>query len=195
MPVTTIQTAQIRDTSVTEAKLSLSDVTTGDVTTSRHGFVPKAPNDSNQFLNGLGQWSTTSAGALNPSPGNNQFSGPSATFTAATALAQWDVCYITSASKMAKASAVTISTAYPMAICTNAIAQDSSTTFALCGAFVQNNAWTWTPGGVLYLSASTAGAMTQVAPSSSGQCVVIVGIALNATTIMFEPQLVIVELV
>ena len=39
---------------VTETQLSLSDVTTGDVNTSRHGFVPKAPNDQTKYLRGDG---------------------------------------------------------------------------------------------------------------------------------------------
>lgn len=46
---------------ITEAMLSLSDVTTYDVSTSRHGFVPKAPNDSTKFLNGLGQFAVPAA--------------------------------------------------------------------------------------------------------------------------------------
>lgn len=42
---------------VTEAKQSLSDVTTGNVSTSAHGYAPKAPNDANQYLDGTGNWS------------------------------------------------------------------------------------------------------------------------------------------
>lgn len=42
---------------VTEAKQTLADNTTNNVDTSRHGYVPKAPNDASQFLNGLGNWS------------------------------------------------------------------------------------------------------------------------------------------
>lgn len=39
-----------------ESALSLSDVTTGNVSTSKHGFVPKAPNDTSKFLRGDGSW-------------------------------------------------------------------------------------------------------------------------------------------
>jgi hypothetical protein len=42
--------------SVTEAQISLSDVTTDDVNNVRHGFAPKSPGDINKFL----------AGATNP---------------------------------------------------------------------------------------------------------------------------------
>jgi len=39
-----------------ESALSLSDVTTGNVSTSKHGFVPKAPDDTGKFLRGDGTW-------------------------------------------------------------------------------------------------------------------------------------------
>lgn len=44
-----------------ESALSLSDVTTGNVSTSKHGFVPKAPNDTGKFLRGDGTWNVPSA--------------------------------------------------------------------------------------------------------------------------------------
>ncbi len=37
---------------VTESDLSLSDVTTDDVTSTKHGFAPKSPADATKFLNG-----------------------------------------------------------------------------------------------------------------------------------------------
>ncbi|MFA5423582.1 MAG: hypothetical protein WC374_06950 [Phycisphaerae bacterium] len=43
---------------VPEAGLSLSDVTTGDVSVTEHGFAPKAPNDATKFLDGTGAWDT-----------------------------------------------------------------------------------------------------------------------------------------
>jgi microcystin-dependent protein len=48
---------------VREADLSLSDNTTGNVSTTRHGLVPKAPNDSTKFLDGTGAYSTPSTGS------------------------------------------------------------------------------------------------------------------------------------
>lgn len=47
---------------VTDALLSTSDITTNDVSTTKHGFAPKAPNDSTKFLNGLGAWSVPAGG-------------------------------------------------------------------------------------------------------------------------------------
>lgn len=40
--------------SITESELSLSDVTTGNVTSAAHGFAPKSPANVNLFLNGGG---------------------------------------------------------------------------------------------------------------------------------------------
>jgi len=54
-------TAEVKDASITETKLSLSDVTTLDVSTTKHGFVPKAPNNTSQFLRGDGTWGTPTA--------------------------------------------------------------------------------------------------------------------------------------
>lgn len=53
----------------TEANLSLSDITTNDVTSSAHGLVPKSPGDATKFLNGAATpaWAVPaggSAGAL-----------------------------------------------------------------------------------------------------------------------------------
>lgn len=47
---------------ITESDLSLSNVTTADVSTTRHGFAPKAPNDATKFLNGVGAYSTPAGG-------------------------------------------------------------------------------------------------------------------------------------
>ena len=46
---------------VKDEDLSLSDVTTGNVSTTAHGFVPKAPNSTSQFLRGDATWATISA--------------------------------------------------------------------------------------------------------------------------------------
>ena len=47
-----------RTYTVTDANLSTSDVTTNNVSTSKHGFTPKAPNDSKKYLDGTGAWTS-----------------------------------------------------------------------------------------------------------------------------------------
>jgi hypothetical protein len=42
---------------LTDAQLSTSDITTNNVSTSKHGFAPKAPNDATKYLDGTGTYS------------------------------------------------------------------------------------------------------------------------------------------
>src|SRR5581483_10282791 len=49
----------------TEADLSMSDITTNNVSILQHGFAPKAPNDAKQFLDGTGSWATNLSGGSN----------------------------------------------------------------------------------------------------------------------------------
>ena len=48
---------------VKDSDLSLSDITTNDVSTSKHGFAPKAPNDTAKFLRGDGTWAVPAGGS------------------------------------------------------------------------------------------------------------------------------------
>ena len=47
---------------VTDANLTTTDITTNDVSTAKHGFAPKAPNDATKYLDGTGAWSTPAGG-------------------------------------------------------------------------------------------------------------------------------------
>ena len=42
---------------VDDDQITLTDVTTNDVSTSAHGFAPKAPDDAAKKLDGTGAWS------------------------------------------------------------------------------------------------------------------------------------------
>jgi hypothetical protein len=53
----------IEDATVTEAKLSISDNTTGNVSPSAHGFAPKGDGDTAKFLNANGAYSTPAGGS------------------------------------------------------------------------------------------------------------------------------------
>jgi hypothetical protein len=48
---------------VTDANMTTSDITTNDVSTSKHGFAPKAPNDTAKFLRGDGTWAVPASGS------------------------------------------------------------------------------------------------------------------------------------
>ena len=46
---------------ITEAYITLADNTTNDVSITKHGFVPKAPNLTTQYLRGDGTWQNVAA--------------------------------------------------------------------------------------------------------------------------------------
>jgi hypothetical protein len=64
----------------------------------------------------------------------------------------------------------------------------------LKAGYFRDDSWTWTPGGLLYLSPTTAGLLTQTRPSSAGHQVQIVGYAISATVIYFNPDYTFVEI-
>lgn len=55
-------TLEVKDGGVSEAKITLSDVTTLNVSSSAHGLVPKAPAVATEYLDGTGGWSTPAGG-------------------------------------------------------------------------------------------------------------------------------------
>jgi hypothetical protein len=52
--------ANPHDTS--DANLDVTDITTNDVSTSAHGFAPKAPNDGTKYLDGQGNYTVPAGG-------------------------------------------------------------------------------------------------------------------------------------
>ena len=52
-------------TGLTEAGQTLADNTTNDVSTTKHGYAPKAPNDATKFLDGTGAYTVPSGGSSN----------------------------------------------------------------------------------------------------------------------------------
>lgn len=70
---------------LTEGRLSLSDVTTANATTGRHGFLPKLSGSAAQFLDGSGAWSTPAGGSPGGASGNLQYNA-AGSFGGATGL-------------------------------------------------------------------------------------------------------------
>lgn len=52
------------DQIISDATITTTDITTNDVSITKHGFAPKAPNDATQYLNGVGAYSTPSFGTF-----------------------------------------------------------------------------------------------------------------------------------
>jgi len=117
--------------------------------------------------------------------------GTKCSFTAGEALVFGDVCYIKSDGKLWKADADAESTSYAVAMSLATISADASGEVLLFG-IVRDDSWAWTVGSPIYLS-TTAGSLTQTAPSGSGDIVQIMGVATHADRMYFKPELVQVE--
>lgn len=66
-----------------------------------------------------------------------------------------------------------------------AATSDNTAITVLTQGTVRNDTWNWTVGGTLYLS-TTAGGLTQTAPSTSGNAVQVVGFAISADIAYFN---------
>jgi hypothetical protein len=73
-----------------------------------------------------------------------------------------------------------------------AVETGTGTKKVLHEGYIRNDAWNWTPGAPLYVS-TTQGTLTETAPSGSGDQVQVVGIAVSADIIYFNPSFVLVE--
>jgi len=93
------------------------------------------------------------------------------------------------------ADADAIATSKVVGMCADATISASATGDYLLYGVARDDTWTWTVGGFVYLSltGTTTNTLTQVAPSATDDCIVIVGVATHADRMFFNPQLVIVE--
>ena len=106
--------------SMSEAQLTFTDITTGNVNTSNHGFVPKATNTGTQFLRDDGTWAAPTGGAgdmvlatsqtvtgaksfnqntllLNGTTGSTWLNGPAAGTSTTITLPAWTGTVVTAA--------------------------------------------------------------------------------------------------
>ena len=103
---------------------------------------------------------------------------------AGATIAQWEPVYIGGSSTWLLADANGSGT-YPARGLATAAYVDTNPAVILTQGTVRNDAWNWTIGGTIYLS-GTAGALTQTAPSTSGDKVQAVGYALTADIAYFD---------
>lgn len=126
---------------------------------------------------------------IDPTPSSDHTAnGLKTTLTAGTALVFGDACYIGADSKMEKCDADAEATSRCVALCLETIAENATGTFLIFCGFARDDTWNWTIGGGVYLS-TTAGALTQTAPSGTDDCIVIVGVALTADILYFNPSI------
>lgn len=112
--------------------------------------------------------------------------------TAGESLVLGDAVYMKSDGKAWKADADGTATMPVMALAAETIAADAAGKFLLSG-FLYLAAWDWTIGGIIYASV-TPGALSQTAPVGSGDQVQVVGVAITADIIHFNPSFELVEI-
>jgi len=137
---------------------------------------------------------TVTANHTLATPADHAYSGISATYTAGEALTMGDLVYYKSDGKVYKAKGDATSTMPCMGLATTDIAINTSVVILLKGYFQDASLYNFTVGGqasaaagLIYVSAATAGLATQTIPSASTNIVQIVGQALTADIIYFDP--------
>ena len=97
---------------------------------------------------------------------------------------QWDAVYLNGSSQWVKADANGSGT-YPARGLATATASTGNAVIIITAGTVRHDAWSWTPGGTIYLS-TTAGGLTQTAPSATDDKIQVIGHALDADTIAVD---------
>jgi len=115
------------------------------------------------------------------------------TVTAGENLVFGNLVYLKSDGKFWKALGDNVATTPCIGVATASISTNSTGDILLFGV-IKNTSWNWTIGGAIYLSVSTGGAMTQTKPSVAGNQLQFIGTALTATSILFNPNVIIIEL-
>ncbi len=130
---------------------------------------------------------------LDPVPdSDHDYDGNVVSLTVGENVALPDVLYMKSDGKLWKADADAAATMPGFFIAVATISADASGDIMVLGWPLRDDTWTWTVGGLIYVSA-TAGAMTQTAPAGVGDQVQVIGIATHADRMIVFPSPVLVE--
>lgn len=105
---------------------------------------------------------------------------------AGATIAQWEAAYLDGSGTWQLADANGTNT-YPARGLATAAYVNTNAAVVLDDGVARNDAWAWTIGGTIYLS-TTAGGLTQTAPSTSGDKVQIMGYALSADSMRVKPE-------
>jgi len=74
-----------------------------------------------------------------------------------------------------------------------ALSAGAGTNLVLVDGYVCNTNWSFTPGGLIYVS-TNEGVVTASVPTASGDFIQVIGYATTADTIHFSPNLILIEL-
>jgi len=124
-------------------------------------------------------------------------SGQRAVFTANENQAFGDPVRIGTSSEAYLADASVIATARVIAMCCDAtISADASGNYLMSG-FIRQNTWAWSAPGVpiyLTITGTTTNCLSESVPTETSECVVLIGHAITADSMWFNPNNSIVEL-
>jgi hypothetical protein len=140
-----------------------------------------------------GQGNTGIAGPTGPTGPQSFNSGLSAgttsgnviSLTTDVTVALGDIVYIKSNGNLDKANA-TDNTKLAFGLSTGSILSSSAGNILVQGIYRASSSQSWTIGGLIYL-ATSAGTMTQTQPSATNNVIQVLGIALAADTMFFDP--------
>lgn len=123
-------------------------------------------------------------------PEDHTYTGLVREATAGEILAFGDLCYVKSDGKLWKAKADAAATMPATAVALEALAADATGKFMIYWGFIRDDSWTFTVGAPVYVSAATAGALTQTIPNAAGQIAQVIGIPRAANELTFRPDVV-----
>jgi hypothetical protein len=161
-----------------------------------NGTTGKLLKDSGATLDDAGNLDVASVSADSADVGvvnftaalatDNTYSGLSIVgINGGATMAQWDVVYFSGADGEWMLADANAAGKFPSAGILTAATSNGAAASVMTQGIVRHDAWNWTPGGAIYLS-TTAGGLTQTAPSTSGDCVQPVGYAITADIAAFN---------
>lgn len=129
---------------------------------------------------------TGAAVAITEAPANQTASGVTASFTYGESITLGDALYFDANGTVKKADA-NAAGKYPAQFLALATASSGTNAVLCLGIYRDDSLYNWTVGGDLYLS-TTAGAITQTAPSATDDVIQLLGKATHADRIYFKPD-------
>lgn len=145
-----------------------------------------AATDDAKFVTSL------TARKLTAAPASDHLaSGIKVVLNANEAQAFGDVCFINSDGQAQLGDADAIATSSCVVMCVDAsISANADGNYMVLG-FARDDSWNWTVGGLIYLSTTgTSGnTLTQTAPTGADDVVQVLGVAIHADRMYFNPQL------
>jgi hypothetical protein len=131
-----------------------------------------------------------------PASGAGTVTGPTITMTSTETQAVGDAVMIDSNGKCHLGKADTLANAGAVLLTATAVTNSASTTYLRPGGTLKlASSPSWTVGGMVYLSTvgTTGNTLSQTAPSGASNAIQILGTAIAADTLLFEPSLLMVE--